>query len=255
MSALAAPRNDFLNKASLFNKIGFPAKATKVFYNGAMVAIDATGYLVPAAGTVGLKVVGCIDLKNHPSIDTTGKNDGDVYIDVITGIFPMKIGASADVLVQADVMSFVYALDDNTVGKTDGGTQRPRAGQLVAIETISSVVQALVAIGLEWISPSATGGGTVDAVSAAGAISPTTDVTELAVSGTMAFTLANGVRIGQRKIVCTITAAATPVATLTAATSHGWTTISALGAVARSVELVWTANGWDLVGGLGVTAA
>lgn len=254
MSALAAPRPDFLNKASLFNKIGFPAKSGNTFWNGAMVAIDATGYLVPAAGTVGLKVVGCVDLKNHPNVVTTGV-DGATFIDVITGIFPMKIGTAGDALAQADVMSFVYALDDNTVGKTDGGTQRPRAGQLVAIETISSVVQALVAIGLEWISPSVAGGGTTDAVAAAGAISPTTDVTELAVSGTMAFTLANGARIGQRKVVATINAAATPIATLTAATSHGWTTISGLGAVARSVELVWTALGWDLVGGLGVTAA
>lgn len=253
MSALTAFRPDILNKARLGRKIGRPAKSGFTFYNGALVVVDATGYLKPNTGVAGEKVVGICDLKNHPTVVTTG-SDGATVIDVIDGIFPFKIGASADALAQADVQNVVYGIDDQTVGKTDGGTRRPRVGQLVSIETVAGVTQALVSIGTEWMLATSQG-GTTDAVSAAGAISPTTDITELAVSGTMAFTLANGAFIGQRKVVATITAAATPVATLTAATSHGWTTVSGLGAVARSVELAWTALGWDLVGGVGITAA
>lgn len=251
--ALSAARNDFLNKARLGRKIGRPAKSGFTFYNGALVVVDATGYIKPNTGVAGERVVGCVDLKQHASVATTGA-DGATFFDVIDGIFPFAIGTSADALAQADVDNFVYGIDDWTVGKTDGGVQRPRVGQLVAIETIGGASRALVAIGSEWATSSAQG-GSVDAVSAAGAISPNTDVTELTVAGTMAFTLAAGTRIGQRKVVVTIAASATPVASLTSASSHGWTTISALGALGRVVELVWTASGWDLCGGLGVTVA
>lgn len=256
MSALAAPRINFMNKAAIGRKIGRPAKSGYTFYDGALVVVDATGYIKPNTGVAGEKVVGVVDLKNRASVTTSG-SDGATFLDVVDGIFPFFIGASADALAQADVGNYVFGIDDQTVGKTDGGTPRPRVGQLISIEAVGGVNMALVAIGSEWATSAPSGtGGSVDAVSAAGAISPNTDITELAVTGTMAFTIAAPTRVGQRKVVCTITAASTPVATLTSAASHGWTTVSGLGAVARSVELVANSSlQWDLVGGVGITAS
>lgn len=255
MSALAAPRINFMNKARVGRKIGRPAKSGFTFYDGALVVVDATGYIKPSTGAAGEKVVGCIDLKQHPSVTTSG-SDGATFIDVMDGIFPFFIGASGDALAQADVDNVVYAMDDQTVGKTDGGTQRPRVGQLVSIESVGGVNMALVNIGPGWEASAVAGGGTVDAVSAAGAVSPTTDITELSITGTMAFTIAAPVRVGQRKVVVCVAAASTPVGSLTSAASHGWTTVSALGALGRSIELVANASlQWDIAGGLGVTVA
>lgn len=58
-------------------------------------------------------------------------------------------------------------------------------------------------------------GSTVDAVSAAGALSTTALVSELTVSGTMAFTLAAPTVAGQRKRIVCVSAASTPLGTVT----------------------------------------
>src|SRR6266568_2958604 len=59
--------------------------------------------------------------------------------------------------------------------------------------------------------------GNVDGVSAAGACSLTRIVTELTVSGTKAYTLAAPTYTGQKKIVRCVSAASTPIGTLTVA--------------------------------------
>lgn len=257
--SLSAARTNFANMTSLQTKIGRPTLANKVFYNGAMVALAlASRYLKPNDGTAGDLIVGCIDTKNHPSLDTTGQSNGDSMGEVITGIFPFAIGASADALAQADVGNYVYGIDDTTVGKTDGGTGRPRAGQLIRLETLGGVSVAWVAIGIEWPMASIHN-GSVDAVNAAGAISPNTDITELSINGTMVFTIAAPNRLGQRKVVTTVAATGTPVGTLTSSASNVWTTVSGLGAAFRCVEFeavsVAGVLKWDLVGGFGVTVA
>jgi hypothetical protein len=58
-------------------------------------------------------------------------------------------------------------------------------------------------------------GGGVDAVSAAGALDLTKYVTELTVSGTKAYTLAAPTVAGQRKRIVCVSAASTPLGTLT----------------------------------------
>ena len=256
MSALAAPRINFMNKARIGRKIGRPAKSGKTFYDGALVAVGVSdGYLKPNDGTPGDKIVGIVDLKQYGSVATSG-SDGVTLIDVYDGIFPFFIGSSGDALAQADVGNFVYAIDDQTVGKTDGGTGRPRVGQLISIESIGGVNMAFVAIGTEWALAAAPGGGVTEAISAAGAVSPTADITELSITGTMAFTIAAPATVGKRKVICTVAAASTPIGTLTSPASNGWTTVSGLGAVARSIELVANASlKWDLVGAVGVTVS
>ncbi len=58
-------------------------------------------------------------------------------------------------------------------------------------------------------------GGTVDSISAAGALSLQTHVSELTVSGTLAFTLAAPTVAGQRKRIVCVSAASTPLGTVT----------------------------------------
>jgi hypothetical protein len=60
-------------------------------------------------------------------------------------------------------------------------------------------------------------GAGVDSVSAAGALSLTSYITELTVSGTKAYTLAAPTQIGQKKRIVCVSAASTPLGTVTIA--------------------------------------
>ena len=85
-------------------------------------------------------------------------------------------------------------------------------------------------------------------VVAAGALSVATRTTAINVSGTKAYTLANGTFVGQRKTVYCRTAASTPVGVLTpASVGAGYATLT-FGAAAESVELEWDGSAWQLVG-------
>jgi hypothetical protein len=55
--------------------------------------------------------------------------------------YPFNNGTSGDLLAAADIGNDVYAVDDNTVGKTSGTNTRPIAGKLVAIDAYGCWVQ------------------------------------------------------------------------------------------------------------------
>jgi hypothetical protein len=55
--------------------------------------------------------------------------------------YPFNNGTSGDLLAATDIGNDVYAVDDNTVGKTSGTNTRPIAGKLVAIDALGCWVQ------------------------------------------------------------------------------------------------------------------
>ncbi|MES1205017.1 MAG: hypothetical protein ABUS79_03690 [Pseudomonadota bacterium] len=258
MSALAAARTNVSNKGKLIQTIGYKCKASTTFYSGALVAVDTTGYLVPATTTAGHRVVGWVELSNAISF-VSAAVDGTDSLEVRTGIVPMFMGTSTDLPTIADVGRKVYALDDQTVSRLPGAG-RPVAGELVKIEG------SLAYIGIGFYTPnfaaddSGSGGsayqgdGTVAATAAPGAISVATAITTLAVDGTDAYTLADGLFLGQRKTCVVISGANTPVGTITPATPSGFATVTALGAVGDSVEFIWGGAGaWYIASSFGCT--
>lgn len=66
-------------------------------------------------------------------------------------------------------------------------------------------------------------------------------------SGTKAYTLANGTRIGQRKTIFCRAAASTPSGVVTPATPNNFATLTFANANAFA-ELEWNGSSWDLVG-------
>ncbi len=86
-----------------------------------------------------------------------------------------------------------------------------------------------------------------------GAISLAKRISKLSVTGTVAYTLANGIWIGQEKLLVCSVAASTPVGTVTL-TVLGGTTITAFGVVGESSQLVWDGAQW-LACNLGVAVA
>lgn len=90
-------------------------------------------------------------------------------------------------------------------------------------------------------------GAGVDAISAAGALSLTSYVTELTVSGTKAYTLAAPTVSGQRKRIVCVSAASTPLGTVTVTgpdTTSGFVCASAFTftAAGQAIELIATAG-------------
>lgn len=255
--ALSAGRADVDNAGQLVQTLGRPAKSGKTFYANAMVTLLG-GYLQPCTGTFGEKVVGVCDLTLANSLVTAGA-DGLTKIVTKTGIFPFLIGASADALTQADVGSNVYAIDDTTVGKTDGGVRRPRAGQLVFVETLGSVTRAYVAIGFN--TPDAgegqaagVDGSAPDTAGATGTLS-LLPKTLWSISGTTVQTLPDGTVLGQRKAVTVVASGSTPVGSIVVTTPRGFATITAISGVGSYFEFEWSATGWFLRASRGGTIA
>jgi hypothetical protein len=96
----------------------------------------------------------------------------------------------------------------------------------------------------------ATGASEREGVSAAGACDPMVPITELTVSGTKAYTLADGRFAGQKKRIVCVSAASTPLGTLTIATPEATVVGQKCGATfvfdtaGQALDLVWSATGW-----------
>jgi hypothetical protein len=89
-------------------------KANAVIYKNGLVAVDSTGYAVPAADTAGLKVVGVSVI----GVDNTGGADGAKTVDVHVGdLFKFATTGAT----QAWKDQIVYVVNDDAVALTDPG--------------------------------------------------------------------------------------------------------------------------------------
>ncbi len=91
--------------------IAYPVKANAKIWKGALVCVDSTGHLIPAADASGLRFVGVA----FESVDNTGGGNGDKRCRVIKrGSFVYnRVGSYT----QADIGATVRAASDNEVAK------------------------------------------------------------------------------------------------------------------------------------------
>jgi hypothetical protein len=118
--------------------LSFPVKGSVEIFVGALVGLDASGFLVPAAATRALKIIG----RAEEHISTTaiaGYTDGDSSIAVRAGTFKWKNG---DSIARADVGELCFASDDETVRKSSSSGARPPAGVIVGVDTDGVWVQS-----------------------------------------------------------------------------------------------------------------
>lgn len=88
-------------------ELEFLVKGTTRIFAGSMVAVDNTGYAVPAANTAGIKFIGIA----MEQADNRYGNNGAIFIRVRTaGVF--KFNAVA--IHQSDVGREMYIVDDQT---------------------------------------------------------------------------------------------------------------------------------------------
>lgn len=110
MTAATSDRDTPRREATTFD---FPAKGGKLFFVGALVAIDsATGLAAPATGAATETVVG---VSMHRR-DTTGIADGATAVKVRRGCVRLPADP-ANPYTLADIGTTAHALDDATLSK------------------------------------------------------------------------------------------------------------------------------------------
>lgn len=123
----------------------YPVAASTKIYAGSLVAVNASGYAVPAADAAGLKVVGVA----KSQVDNSSGANGALTVNVESDILA-RFNASS--ITQAMVGQVMYVVDDNTFDDAVG-TNGIKAGRLA--EFISTTEG--------WIEVQPTGAGVVDA--------------------------------------------------------------------------------------------
>lgn len=135
MTALSSPRStpSLETGKNVFRT--FPVAANAIIYPGAQVALNATGYLVPVTALTTLTVIGIAVPKRQQMtrllgyIDATDLADGAMECEVQSCIALMVNSSSS--ITKADVGKDCYAVDDQTVAKTNGGTSQVTRGDVV----------------------------------------------------------------------------------------------------------------------------
>lgn len=105
-------------------------KANAKIFAGALVAVDATGFALPAADAAGMVVQG----RATTSVDNTGGANGAKTVVVDVGVFSYNVSAALLASGAASQGANVEVVDDNTLGTTADGVNNIVAGKLAYID-------------------------------------------------------------------------------------------------------------------------
>lgn len=132
MTALATKRSTVrYGDAPVPSLLALGVAAAAVIHQGALVALNGDGFLVPADDDSSLRVVG----RAEESIDNTDGADGDLSCNVRTGVFKWANSAGVDAVPSSHVGFPCFAIDDQTVALSSAGGSRPPVGIVVKVES------------------------------------------------------------------------------------------------------------------------
>lgn len=127
MTALSADRN---TPRRQMTGRRVPVAAGVKLYAGAMIAINAGGFLAPVTAATTLKgAARCAKF-----VDNTAGANGAVSGDQELGTFRWANSSAADLITRADIGSDAYGVDDQTVAKTNGGGTRSVVGKIADVD-------------------------------------------------------------------------------------------------------------------------
>jgi hypothetical protein len=112
-------------------QIGLLAASENVFA-GAMLMRDATGHILPAVTGANLIGVG----RAEAAVDNSDGAAGDKTVTFTAGRFKYANSAGADEITIADIGKPCFAVDDQTVAKTDGTGARSAAGIVEDVDAL-----------------------------------------------------------------------------------------------------------------------
>ena len=115
MAALTAA-GDTVEISNGARHLVLPVKGSTTIYQGALVALDASGYAVPGSKAATLTAAG----RAEETVANTGA-DGAATIRVARGVFVFENATDAGKLTAAHVLKPCYIADDQTVTATATG--------------------------------------------------------------------------------------------------------------------------------------
>lgn len=117
------------------------AAANAVIFQGSMVVLNSSGFI--EAATTATTLVGAGMATRE--LDNTGGSNGDLNCRFRSGVFKFANDSGAPV-VDADIGGLAFAVDDNTVANTAGGT-------LSSIGTIQQLDSDGVWVAMHFVQP------------------------------------------------------------------------------------------------------
>ena len=133
MAALTAAR-DTSELSNGARHLILPVKGSTTIYQGALVALDASGYAVPGSKAATLTAAG----RAEETVANTGA-DGEVSIRVARGVFVFDNATDAGKLTAAHVLKPCYIADDQTVTATADGASV--AGLVIRVDDSGVAVE------------------------------------------------------------------------------------------------------------------
>ena len=133
MAALTAAR-DTSEISNGARHLILPVKGSTTIYQGALVALDASGYAVPGSKAATLTAAG----RAEETVANTGA-DGEVSIRVARGVFVFDNATDAGKLTAAHVLKPCYIADDQTVTATADGASV--AGLVIRVDDLGVAVE------------------------------------------------------------------------------------------------------------------
>ena len=128
MAALTATR-DTKRWGESFRLQEPPVKLNTVIYQGGILVMDA-GYACPGRTATGLICLG----RAEETVNNNPGAAGAKRCKMFAGVFNFASGTAGDAITQANAGADCYIIDDQTVGLTDGGATRSRAGKIEEVD-------------------------------------------------------------------------------------------------------------------------
>lgn len=128
---MAASTSDRNTDRRASRQPAYPVAAATKIYAGILCALNAAGYVVPAADTAGLRVIGV----SQQQVDNTAGANGDLFVqlwrrdDEYNEFLFDNDGTNP--LTQADLFKQAYVKDDHTVCVVAGSANKVKAGRFV----------------------------------------------------------------------------------------------------------------------------
>lgn len=114
-----------------------PLAAATRTYQGSMVALNTSGYVVKASADPTLRIIGVDEV----GADNSSGSAGDVTCTPTRGAFYFANSSSTDAITDSDLGRYAYVVDDNTVARTSAYGARPVAGRILGVDDFGVLVE------------------------------------------------------------------------------------------------------------------
>lgn len=140
MTALAADRilrRSGSSAVAAMKLKSLPVAAATTIYGGSLVALNQSGYLVPASADPLLFVVGVA----LAAADNSAGAAGAISCAIERGVFSFNNSSSTSALTDADIGRVCYAADDNTVARITAIGTLPPVGKCMGLDGSDVLVE------------------------------------------------------------------------------------------------------------------